>query len=97
MATVGSNKISPEQFCKWVFGGTQEPILLKKQTETVLETHKVHVDPATGKRYSIDKSTGESTWVVQHHSDEEIVKQVGTPRTNNCDGRKSVGNARNTY
>ena len=29
------------------------------------ETHEVHTDPVTGKRYSINKNTGESTWVVE--------------------------------
>ena len=42
------------------------------------ETHEVHTDPATGKRYSIDKNTGESTWVVQNHTDEKAVKHTGT-------------------
>jgi hypothetical protein len=28
------------------------------------ETHEVHTDPATGHKYTINKETGESTWVV---------------------------------
>ena len=42
--------------------------------------HQCGFYPATGKRYSVDKTTGESTWVDQHHSGEEVVKQAGTPQ-----------------
>jgi hypothetical protein len=79
MATVGSNKISPKQFCNWVFGGThvpKEPTFTKKQTETVMKTHKI--DPATGKAYSVDENTGESTWVVQNREDEQLVNHTET-------------------
>jgi hypothetical protein len=79
MATVSSNKISPKQFCNWVFGGThvpKEPTFTKKQTETVMKTHKV--DPATGKHYSVDKDTGQSTWVVQNRGDEQLVNHIET-------------------
>jgi hypothetical protein len=77
MAKDGSNKISHEEFCDWVFGGKntpKEPTL--EYPETVVETHEVHTDPATGKRYSINTQTGKSTWVVQNHTDEKSVNHT---------------------
>jgi hypothetical protein len=73
MMTTGSKQIKGNNFLQWVFmeGKELDPKKLEARTVQVetpepdSATHIVHIDPATGQQYSIDKNTGESTWVVE--------------------------------
>ena len=70
MMTTGSKQIKGNNFFLFVFmeGKELDPKKLEARTvqvetpepDSAKETHKIHIDPATGQQYSIDKNTGES-------------------------------------
>ena len=47
----------------WELG--DESVVAVSENENPLVGQDIHVDPGTGRRYSLDENTGESEWVVE--------------------------------